>query len=115
MYCRLLVVVSLSLALAPAAAFGQLPTDELAELRSRLDRLERENTELKRDVEQRLTPAQPQSPVDLGDDRVRSLVEELLTERGLATSFTSTAVVDAATAPGEGPGVEVGKDLSMAG
>src|SRR5262245_1038065 len=115
------------MALATGVAFGQGPPDELAELRLRLDRMERENAELKATVERRLPYSSAgQSyytevlPPAGETDRVRSIVDEYLSERSVpAPVATSTATVDVAganLAPGNDPAwSQVGQDLSMAG
>lgn len=118
-YC--LVLLSTCLTLAPAALLGQPPSDDLAELRLRLDRLERENAELKATVERRLPTASdavsqsyyPGALPAADAEQVRSFVEDYLTERGLATSFASANFENAAPPPTASEGMEVGKDLSM--
>ena len=120
--------MGLLFALPPAAAQAQAPPDDLAALQLRLDRLERENAELKATVEQRLPySAAGQSyytevlPPPGEGDRVRSIVEEYLAqrERGSPAGYeTSAAVVEAAGAnlapPSDPEWTQVGQDLSMA-
>jgi phosphate-selective porin OprO/OprP len=108
-------------------AQAQQPGGEMAELRWRIDALERENRQLQQTVAERLPPAGavvepagaefPQAAAPWGasadDARVRSIVEEYLQER------TPQLVSTDAAAPGDGPAPagdgwsEVGQDLTM--
>lgn len=87
-------------ALGPVALQAQSPMSDLAELRSRLDAIERENNELKAAILQQ-------------EGGVRSIVEQCLAERGTQLA----AFAEEATAPegvaGEVEGIEVGHDLAM--
>jgi phosphate-selective porin OprO/OprP len=111
------------------AARGQDVAAELANLKSRIESLERENQDLKTAVGQRLPPLEvdasdprytstvpltstaPQSTYSSDELRVQSIVEKYLAEHG--TQMTATAA-----APDGGPAkepefAEVGQDLSM--
>jgi phosphate-selective porin OprO/OprP len=98
-------------------------TGDLADLRSRIEALERENGELKTVVGQRLPPLEVDasdsrytslpSPPSVGADelRVRSIVEQYLEERG--TQMTAAEAPPAA-GPAKPPEfAEVGTDTSM--
>ena len=117
--------------LAAQTAWGQFPGGELAELRSRMDRLEQENQELRSALVERLPVQrlpQPGSTVDPGrpgyistspdygpsaeDSRVPSAVEQYLDERTPhVVSAERAAPGDAGLA--EDGFMEVGQDLSM--
>lgn len=121
------VAATTLLAVLTPMALGQQPAGELAELRSRMDALERENQELRQTVFERLPPAgvvvEPSGPaynsampqVGLDEEtRVRSIVEQYLQERTPQMVSTDSA------APGDGVGAdaanawtEVGQDLTM--
>jgi phosphate-selective porin OprO/OprP len=97
---------------------GQDVAGDLANLRSRIEAVERENAELRNVIGQRLPPLEvdasdpryTSSPASYGADelRVRTIVEQYLDERETLTA--------AKAAPASEPEfVEVGKDLSMTG
>jgi phosphate-selective porin OprO/OprP len=108
-----------------AAVWAQPPAGELADLRSRIEALERENQRLSQTFVERLPPAgttvepagsgyvssTPQFGFGSDDERVRSIVEQYLQERTpqmVSAESTAPADVDAAAA-----GTEVGQDLTM--
>jgi phosphate-selective porin OprO and OprP len=120
------LLVGISLAILPALLRGQDAPDPLAELRQRLDNLERENRELKSVVAERLSGTDSPTvrphlidPISFeasgaSDARVRSVVEDYLAERGvqLATAESALEVAPDANS-GDPPGTVVGQDLTM--
>jgi phosphate-selective porin OprO and OprP len=104
----LIVVMVLVL---PRAVCGQGQADPLAELRQRLDILERENAYLKGIAWQ---PPFAEAAFTSSDDRVRSVVEEYLAQRGVQPASMESALAVAPDPPGgEAPGTVVGQDLAM--
>src|SRR5262245_24935568 len=107
----IILVASLASALlAPPALRSQDVVDPLAELRQRLDALERENCELKSLVTNRLRPgaaasapnASPPSPPMMmaSDGQIRSIVEEYLAQRSIEqANFESATNQQPAAAP----------------
>jgi phosphate-selective porin OprO/OprP len=121
-----LLVFALQLVLAPAAIWGQDYASAFAELRSRLDVLERENDALKAAVLNRLPVTEQAASaayyggivVDPGasasDNHVRSIVEQYLAERGVEQASLETTTSQPAAAAAS-QGTVVGADLNMTG
>lgn len=120
-----LFTIGIWLVLTPEKVFAQVSQgsgNELAELRSRLDRLERENDALRAAIGDRPLAAVPalagasyispsqRSVAGIEESRVRSIVEECLAERGVQPANFEGAILQppAASAP-------VGSDLNMIG
>src|SRR5262245_54238231 len=118
-----LLVVS-HFAISPAALWSQDLADPLAELRQRLDALERENRELRGLVTRQLSNPAPTSSYQIAppaefaiganEDRIRTIVEEYLSARGVqAANFESASAT--VQPSGNPPGIVVGDDLNMVG
>jgi len=121
------VAAATLLAVVTSMALGQQPAGELAELRLRMDALERENQELRQTLFERLPPSgavvepsgsaytstMPQVGLD-EETRVRSIVEQYLQERTpQMVSTDSTAPADGVGADAANAWSEVGQDLTM--
>jgi phosphate-selective porin OprO/OprP len=110
---------------APASASGQVTAGELGELRARLDRLERENQELRAAIQPRplvvvdagtdpyRVAALPQMQPDVNEWQIRGIVEEHLRERESPFAAVDAAAFQAPVAGDAAAGSVVGADLSM--
>src|SRR5262245_60290772 len=104
---------------------AQQPANELADLRSRIEALERENQQLQQTLVERLPSAgavvepsgagyvniTPQFGSANDDARVRSIVEQYLQER--APQMVAAEVAAPGDAGAAAAGSEVGQDLTM--
>jgi len=120
-------LVAAVVAFIAPAVLGQQPGGELAELRARMDALERDNQRLQQALSERLPPegsvvepaggqfvhVSPQYAAPADDVRVRSVVEEYLQQRTpQLVSTEAAAPLDAAALAADGWS-EVGQDLMM--
>lgn len=101
-------------ALAPAIGRSQSPADDLADLRGRIENLERENRHLQESLVQRLPGAdETVDPAGAGDTHLPSMVDHYLAERTGQMVSTSALAPDGGLVDPAVVGSEVGQDLSM--
>jgi phosphate-selective porin OprO/OprP len=113
-----LLIVLASLLLAASAAYSQGAGPSIADLWRRMDALERENRELRSAITQQ--PAVTATGFDqhalhyAGDEnRIRSVVEDCLTERGLQPASAEAWVEAPRYQSAANAGTPIGQDLAM--
>lgn len=110
-----LALLAASLGLPLSSAHAEEPSDEIAALRERLDRLEAENRDLKETVIQRLPAADEAVPVSINAEalaeggELEQAVEKVIKER----EARKKAEDDLKKAEAAANGYEVGSDLGM--
>ncbi|MGV3605431.1 MAG: OprO/OprP family phosphate-selective porin [Planctomycetaceae bacterium] len=110
-----LALLAASLGLPLSSAHAEEPSDEIAALRERLDRLEAENRELKETVIQRLPAADEAVPVSINAEALAEGGElEKAVEKAMkAQEAKKKAADEAKKAEDAAKGYEVGSDMAM--